>query len=196
MKKFTSLFICFFCLTFSLAPLHAEEAAKNNKTISLETNQGTIIIELFDKKAPVSSANFRRYVKEKFYDGLIFHRVIPGFVIQGGGFETGMKVRQPNHGPITNEAGNGLKNSRGTLSMARTSRVNSATSQFFINLRDNRSLDHRNNNPNGFGYAVFGRVVKGMDVVDKIAATKTTTVKAFRDVPASDMTIIKAYETE
>ncbi len=164
------------------------------KTITMETSLGNIVLELFDDKAPISCANFRRYVNEHFYDGLTFHRVIPDFMIQGGGFEPGMKMRPPQHPPITNEAANGLKNERGTLAMARTSVVNSATSQFFINLKDNAFLNHTGNSPRAYGYAVFGKVIKGMDVVDKIASRPTTSKKGFRDVPVEDIVITKAYE--
>ncbi len=166
----------------------------DSPTVTLETTLGKIVIELYADKAPVTVANFRRYVRESFYDSLLFHRVINGFVVQGGGFTTGMTPRQPTHPAIDNEAGNGLVNKRGTLSMARTYLVNSATSQFFINLSDNPALDHQGNDPARFGYAVFGRVVAGMEVVDKIAATATRTVGGHRDVPAQEIAIIKAYE--
>ncbi|OKY75306.1 MAG: hypothetical protein BM485_09585 [Desulfobulbaceae bacterium DB1] len=159
----------------------------------METTMGTIKIELFDDKAPVTCANFRQYVAEGFFNGLVFHRVIPGFVIQGGGFEPGLKKRIT-RAPIVNEADNGLKNSRGTLSMARTQDIYSATSQFFINVADNKSLDHRGKTQAGFGYAVFGRVVEGMDVVDKIVATPTGTVGMYQDVPKTDMVMLKVYE--
>lgn len=164
------------------------------KHVVLETSMGTIKIELFDDKAPITVKNFRNYVREKFYDGLIFHRVIPGFVVQAGGFMPGMKVRRPTHPAITNEADNGLNNKRGTLSMARTSQINSATSQFFINLRDNTNLDHHGRSAGRFGYAVFGKVVEGMDVVDKIAAAPTASKGLFKDVPRQDVVIVKAYE--
>jgi cyclophilin family peptidyl-prolyl cis-trans isomerase len=142
--------------------------------IRLETT-----IELFDKEAPGTIDNFLKYVDDGFFDGTIFHRVVPGFVIQGGGFTEDMsqKKTQP---PIKNEADNGLKNERGTLSMARTSDVNSATSQFFVNLKDNAFLDHQRGN---FGYAVFARVTEGMDVIDKIAAVETGRRRGFDDVP-------------
>ena len=190
-KTLILLLIC------TLLPFYAQAAGKPaeaGKTITLETSLGNIVIELFDGKAPVSSENFRRYVKEHFYDGLTFHRVIPDFMIQGGGFEPGMKNRAPKHPPITNEATNGLKNKRGTLAMARTSVINSATSQFFINLKDNSFLDHTGNSPRTYGYAVFGKVIKGMEVVDKIATRPTGVKKGFRDVPVEDVVIKKAYE--
>ena len=147
--------------------------------IRFETTLGDFTIELFDKEAPQTVANFSRYIEDGFFDGTIFHRVIPGFVIQGGGFTEDMtqKRTQP---PIKNEADNGLKNERGTLSMARTNDINSATSQFFVNLKDNESLDHRRGN---FGYAVFARVTEGMDVIDKIAAVGTGRRRGFEDVP-------------
>jgi cyclophilin family peptidyl-prolyl cis-trans isomerase len=147
--------------------------------IRFETTLGDFTIELFDKEAPQSVANFLRYIDDGFFDGTIFHRIVPGFVIQGGGFTEDMaqKRTQP---PVKNEADNGLKNKRGTLSMARTNDINSATSQFFVNLKDNDFLDHSRAN---FGYAVFARVTEGMDVVDKIAAVKTGKHRGFDDVP-------------
>ncbi len=192
MRKFVFLFLMSILAGFTAAPVSG--ADHQHPTVTMETSVGAIVIELFEDKAPVTVENFRRYVNEKFYDGLVFHRVIPGFVIQGGGFEPGMQPRRPGYPPIVNEADNGLKNRRGTLSMARTFKVNSATSQFFINLRDNANLDHRSANPAQFGYAVFGRVIKGMDVVDKIATVKTGRVKGFRDVPLQDVVIIRAFE--
>jgi cyclophilin family peptidyl-prolyl cis-trans isomerase len=147
--------------------------------IRFETTLGDFTIELFDKEAPQSVANFLRYIDDGFFDGTIFHRIVPGFVIQGGGFTEDMaqKRTQP---PVKNEADNGLKNKRGTLSMARTNDINSATSQFFVNLKDNDFLDHSRAN---FGYAVFARVTEGMAVVDKIAAVKTGKHRGFDDVP-------------
>jgi peptidyl-prolyl cis-trans isomerase A (cyclophilin A) len=147
--------------------------------IRFETSLGDFTIEFFEKEAPVSVANFTRYIEEGFFDGTIFHRIVPGFVIQGGGFTEDMaqKTTKP---PIKNEADNGLKNKRGTLSMARTNDINSATSQFFVNLKDNDFLDHSRGN---FGYAVFAKVTEGMDVVDKIAAVETGRKRGFDDVP-------------
>ena len=171
----------------------SNEAVAASRHVVFETTLGNFKIELFDDKAPLTTANFRQYVQEKYFDGLIFHRVIPGFVIQGGGFEPGMKQR-PTRAAIKNEATNGLKNHRGTLSMARTGIVDSATSQFFINVKDNPSLDHRGMNPSMFGYAVFGRVIEGMEVVDKIVSTPTTSVGFHQDVPASDVVVIRAFE--
>ena len=165
------------------------------QTVTLETSLGNIVIEMFADKAPVSVANFRQYVRESFYDNLIFHRVISGFMVQGGGFEAGMIPRQPTHPAIVNEAGNGLANNRGTIAMARTYVVNSATCQFFINLVDNPALDQQGSDPAHFGYAVFGRVIEGMEVVDEIAGKATTRVGNYRDVPTEDIVILKAYES-
>jgi len=170
----------------------AAKAADEAKTVTMETSMGKIVIQLYDDKTPITCENFRRYVRDGFYNGLIFHRVIPGFVIQGGGFEPGMHKR-PTRAPIKNEAAFGLNNKRYTLSMARTSNINSATSQFFINLKDNASLDHTGNSQAGYGYAVFGKVIEGMDVVDKIAAVPTTRVNRYSDVPREDVVIEKAY---
>ena len=160
--------------------------------VRFETSLGTFTIEMYQKEAPISVENFLRYVDDKHFDGTIFHRVIPGFMIQGGGLTADMaskKTRQP----IKNEATNGMKNERGSLSMARTNDVNSATSQFFVNLKDNEFLDHK---PGSYGYAVFGRVIEGMDVVDKIAAVKTGGRKGHQDVPVEDVAIISATRTE
>jgi len=137
------------------------------RTVRMETSAGSIRIELDDEKAPQSAANFLEYVNKGHYDGTVFHRVIPGFMIQGGGFEPGMK-QKPTAAPIRNEAGNGLKNRRYTLAMARTSDPHSATAQFFINTADNGFLDFRAENAQGWGYAVFGRVVEGSEVIDSI----------------------------
>jgi cyclophilin family peptidyl-prolyl cis-trans isomerase len=147
--------------------------------IRFETTLGNFTVELYDDKAPVSAENFLKYVDEGFFDGTVFHRIVPGFVIQGGGFTEDM-TQKKNHPPIKNEADNGVKNTRGTLSMARTNDINSATSQFFVNLKDNDFLDHTRGN---FGYAVFGKVTEGMDVIDKIAAVKTGRRRGFEDVP-------------
>ena len=158
--------------------------------ILFETTLGDFKIEFFEKEAPISVANFRKYVEEGFFDGSIFHRIVPGFVIQGGGFTEDMTQKKTKPA-IKNEADNGLKNSRGTLSMARTNDVNSATSQFFVNLKDNDFLDHSRGN---FGYAVFARVTEGMDVIDKIAAVETGRKKGFDDVPV-DAVIMKSVRT-
>ena len=147
--------------------------------ILFETTLGNFTIEFFEKEAPISVANFKKYIDEEFFNGTIFHRIVPGFVIQGGGFTEDM-AQKKNNPAIKNEADNGLKNSRGTLSMARTNDINSATSQFFVNLKDNDFLDHSRGN---FGYAVFAKVTKGMDVIDKIAAVETGRKRGFDDVP-------------
>lgn len=156
--------------------------------VLFSTSLGDMTIELYEKEAPLTCENFLAYVDDGFFEGTIFHRVIPDFVIQGGGLTEKM-VQKPTKAPIKNEANNGLKNRRGTLSMARTQAVDSATSQFFINLKDNASLDH---GIRDFGYAVFGKVVEGMDVVDKIAAVETTNVGMHRDVPATPVVILSA----
>jgi peptidyl-prolyl cis-trans isomerase A (cyclophilin A) len=155
--------------------------------IRFETTLGDFTIEFFEKEAPLSVANFLRYVDDGFFDTTIFHRVVPGFVIQGGGFTEDMSQKKT-HPPVKNEADNGLKNGRGTLSMARTNDINSATSQFFVNLKDNDFLDHSRAN---FGYAVFARVTEGMDVIDKIAAVETGRKRGFDDVPV-DPVIMKS----
>ena len=157
--------------------------------IRFETSLGGFTIELFDKEAPLSAQNFRDYVAAGFFDGTIFHRVIPGFVIQGGGFTADMQQKKT-RAPIRNEADNGVKNRRGTLSMARTNDPHSATSQFFVNLVDNDFLDHAG--PSNYGYAVFGKVTSGMDVIDKIAKVATTNRSGHQNVPAADVTITKA----
>lgn len=174
----------------SLALGSSALAAKPVKVL-LTTNVGDIELELDKTKAPSSVRNFEAYVKDGFYDGTVFHRVIPGFMIQGGGFDEGMAEKKTS-APIKNEADNGLKNTRGTIAMARTSVVDSATSQFFINLVDNQSLDYRSSTESGFGYAVFGQVTKGMDVVDKIAEVKTHSVGMHQDVPVEPIKIISA----
>jgi len=157
--------------------------------IQFETSLGAFTIELFDKDAPKTVANFLAYVDDGFFDGTIFHRIVPGFVIQGGGFTEDMSQKRTKE-PIKNEADNGLKNERGTLSMARTNDVNSATSQFFVNLKDNDFLDHQRGN---FGYAVLARVVEGMDVIDKIAAVETGRRRGFDDVPV-EAVIMKSVQ--
>ena len=159
-----------------------------NVIVVMETSEGTVRIELLASQAPKSVANFLRYADEKHYDYTIFHRVIATFMIQGGGFDPDMK-QKPTHEPIVNEAGNGLKNLRGTLAMARTNEVNSATAQFFISVVDNGFLDHSDETPRGFGYAVFARVVEGMDVVDRIRDVATHTVGGHDDVPRKPVII-------
>ena len=175
----------------------ADAAPKGGSpVVLLETSKGTIKVELYPEKTPISVKNFLAYVKEGHYDGLIFHRVIRDFMIQGGGFTKEMKERRPAHPPIKNEAGNGLKNDRGTIAMARTGVVDSATAQFFINVVNNDFLNHVDETPRGFGYAVFGKVIEGMDVVDKIRAVPTGRVSMFQDVPKEAVTILKATVAE
>lgn len=156
--------------------------------IILHTNFGDIQIELNSEKAPISAKNFKEYAESGFYDGTIFHRVIKNFMIQGGGFEVGM-TQKATREPIQNEADNGLSNQRGTIAMARTMEPNSATAQFFINVEDNTFLDHSSKSTEGWGYAVFGKVAEGMDVVDKIKAVSTTVKAGHQDVPADDVVI-------
>jgi cyclophilin family peptidyl-prolyl cis-trans isomerase len=165
--------------------------AADNPRVALETSKGRIVLELYADKAPQTVANFLKYVDAGFYDGTIFHRVIPGFMIQGGGFTAEMeqKATRP---PIANEADNGLKNERGTIAMARTSDPHSATAQFFINTVDNDFLNHRGKSTQGWGYAVFGRVVEGINVVDEISGSKTVSRGGYRDVPAEPVVIVSA----
>ena len=160
--------------------------------IKLETNFGVITIDLDSEKAPLTAKNFLEYVNSGYYDNTLFHRVIDGFMVQGGGFEPGMK-QKPTRSPIQNEAANGLKNEKYTIAMARTSDVHSATAQFFINVADNASLNYTSSTPRGFGYCVFGRVVDGMDVVDKIRKVKTGSRGGHQDVPLEDVVVRKAY---
>jgi peptidyl-prolyl cis-trans isomerase B (cyclophilin B) len=159
--------------------------------ILLETTLGNITLELFETDAPLTTANFKQYVEEGFYDGTIFHRVIDGFMIQGGGFEPGM-IQKDTRDPIANEASNGLANNRGTIAMARTMDPHSATAQFFINVTDNDFLNFRSESPDGFGYCVFGRVFDGIDVIDAIKAVDTTHRAGHSDVPRDDVIINKA----
>ena len=163
-----------------------------NPQVQLTTSKGNIVLELDPSKAPITVDNFLAYVKAGFYSNTIFHRVIPGFVVQGGGFTSGLVQQSGLKSPIVLESNNGLKNLRGTLAMARTSAADSATSQFFVNLVDNGFLDYKDaSNP---GYAVFGKVVQGLDVVDSIALEATGTVNGFQDVPLSDVTLTKASQ--
>ena len=160
--------------------------------VRFETSHGSFTIELFAKEAPVTVENFLKYVDDGFFDGTIFHRIVPGFVIQGGGLTADFDNKETRD-PIQNEAKNGLKNGRGWLSMARTSDINSATSQFFVNLSDNAFLDH---GPRDYGYAVFGRVTEGMETVDKIAKVKTGRRKGYQDAPMDDVIITSAKRVE
>ncbi|WP_020558447.1 peptidylprolyl isomerase [Thiofilum flexile] len=166
-----------------------------NPKVLLETSKGNITIELDAKNAPISTENFLGYVRDGFYNGLVFHRVIPNFMIQGGGMHENMHEKTTK-APIRNEANNGLKNMRGTLAMARTSVPHSASSQFFINTKDNDFLNFRSETPQGWGYAVFGKVVSGMDVVDAIEKVKTGSKGRHEDVPVEPVTILKATEVQ
>ncbi len=163
--------------------------------IVLKTNYGAITVELDFEKAPISSANFLQYAEDGFYDGTIFHRVIDNFMIQGGGFDASMQEK-PNRDCIENEADNGLQNHTGTLAMARTADPHSATSQFFINLSDNNFLNHRSKTDQGWGYAVFGRVTDGMDVVNKIKNCETASAGGQQDVPVTEVIIESATVTQ
>lgn len=158
--------------------------------VKIHTTKGVISLNLFADKAPDTVKNFLDYAREGFYDGTIFHRVIDGFMIQGGGMEPGMKEKST-HKPIQNEASNGLSNTRGTIAMARTPNPHSATSQFFINVADNTFLDFKSPTPDGYGYCVFGEVTDGMDVVDAIKGVSTTSYGMHQDVPAEDIIITR-----
>ena len=173
-------------LLLTVATVGAKEGG--NPVVVMKTSLGDVKIELDKAKAPVTVDNFLVYVNDKFYDGTIFHRVIPAFMIQGGGFDKDMNQKKTK-APIKNEAGNGLKNVTGTLAMARTSDPNSATAQFFINTKDNAFLDHKNDTAQGYGYAVFGKVVDGMDVVKKIEQVQTTTRPPYENVPVTPVVI-------
>jgi len=166
-----------------------------NPILVMKTSMGNIKIELDRENAPITVKNFMRYVEEKYYDGTIFHRIIDGFMIQGGGLTEDMKPKET-MGAIKNEAFNGLKNKRGTLAMARTGVVDSATSQFFINVADNDFLDHRDKSQAGFGYAVFGKVIEGMDIVDKIKKVQTIEKRGVPDVPAETVIINSVTRVE
>ena len=166
----------------------ADTPFPGNPVVAVATSVGEITLELFKDKAPVSVDNFLRYVNEGFYEGTVFHRVRRGFMIQGGGYTADL-AEKPTHAPIQNEATNGLRNLRGTLAMARRASLRSATSQFYINVADNRMLDHTGYSPDEFGYAVFGRVLTGMEVVDRIVAVPTKTEGEMEDVPVEPVII-------
>ena len=186
MKKLLTL-LCFATIS---ANTFADNICKTSPIASIDTNLGNIQVQLDSKKAPISVANFENYVKNGFYTGKIFHRVIPGFMIQGGGFDKNM-VQATTKAPIKNEADNGLKNDKYTIAMARTYVVDSATSQFFINVNNNNQLNFKDKTDAGYGYAVFGKVIKGTEVVDKIAATPTTSTNGYQDVPVTPIVINK-----
>ena len=194
MKYLHSLLLA---ITVGLLPATAFTQENNSQTkgtgmvtVSMETSAGTIKLELDTGKAPASVENFVAYAKAGHYDGTIFHRVIPGFMIQGGGFDADMK-QKPTNAPIKNEADNGLKNADGTIGMARTNDPHSATSQFFINVKDNDFLDHKGPSPQGWGYTVFGKVVDGIDVVRNIEQVRTGSRNGHGDVPVEDVIITK-----
>jgi peptidyl-prolyl cis-trans isomerase A (cyclophilin A) len=170
------------------APAPPLQAAPGNPVVVIETSAGAITAELYKDRAPVSVENFLRYVRDGHYAGTIWHRVVPGYVIQGGGYTPAM-AEKPVRPPIQNEATNGVSNQRGTLAMARTRQARSATSQFYINLADNTELDHRGFSPDDFGYAVFGRVLEGMDAVDRIGAVKTGSRDGMDNVPVTPVLI-------
>jgi cyclophilin family peptidyl-prolyl cis-trans isomerase len=195
MKRYMVGLTAALALVALTAGLAGAQNKKGNPVVVLETNKGNIEVELNEGKAPVSVKNFLDYVDSHFYDGLIFHRVIDNFMIQGGGFTPDM-AQKNGKAPIENEAGNGLTNDKYTIAMARTSVVNSATSQFFINTKDNTFLNHKDNTPQGFGYAVFGKVVKGQEIVDAIGKVKTGAKNGFNDVPVEAVTITKAYRKD
>jgi len=192
MKFFEKIMLgALFCFTPLLAGA-AEQTATGDSTVTvhMQTNKGTIVLELDAEKAPGTVANFVEYAKAGFYDGTIFHRVIPGFMIQGGGFEPGMQQKQTRE-PIQNEADNGLKNDLGTIAMARTPNPHSATAQFFINVKDNGFLNHSAPTSQGWGYCVFGKVVEGIDVVHDIEKVSTGSRAGHQDVPVEDVVIEK-----
>jgi cyclophilin family peptidyl-prolyl cis-trans isomerase len=185
--------ICFVLLGLLLqaaSPAAPLQPAPGNPIVTIETSMGTITIELFKDQAPVSTANFLAYARDGFYPGTVWHRVVPGYVIQGGGYTADL-AEKSTRPPIQNEATNGLSNRRGTVAMARTRALRSATSQFYINLSNNPSLDHQGFSPDVFGYAVFGRVIDGMDVVDRIGHVKTGSRDGMDDVPLEPV-LIKA----
>ena len=182
-----------FAIALTASVFAAPGLAQAQSKVQLKTSMGDIVIELNDTKAPKSAANFLQYVRDKHYDGTVFHRVIDGFMIQGGGMDANMSEK-PTRAPIPLEASNGLKNDRGTIAMARTGNPNSATSQFFINVVNNDMLNAPK--PDGHGYAVFGKVIKGMDVVDKIRAVATGNRGMHQNVPTTAVTILSATEVK
>lgn len=186
-----------FCLlgVVGLTQIARGESSAEAPHVVLETNHGNITLELFPDKAPRSVTNFLAYVDEGFYSGTVFHRVIDGFMIQGGGFTKDL-AKKPTRTGVTNEADNGLDNARGTVAMARTTDPHSATSQFFVNTVDNAPLNHTDKTPRGWGYTVFGKVVDGMEVVDTIAKVPTGTKGPFRDVPNEAVVILEARRVE
>lgn len=190
--------LMFALMLFSFTPFLSAKETKMSATatqVKLTTSLGTIVVQLNSEKAPLSAANFLKYVKEGFYNGTIFHRVIPGFMAQGGGFDANFE-QKATHAEIQNEADNGLKNKRGTLAMARTNAPHSASSQFFINYKDNSFLDFSGKNASGWGYAVFAEVIEGMDVVDAMEKQPTGNRGGHQDVPKTNIVIEKAEVLE
>ena len=185
------IFSMMLLLTTTLSFATENKMSDTPSKVKLTTSLGEIIIQLNPEKAPISSANFLTYVNEGFYNNTIFHRVIPGFMAQGGGFDTDFNQKAV-HDPIKNEANNGLPNKRGSIAMARTNVPDSATAQFFINYKDNASLKHTSPTPSGWGYAVFGEVIEGMDVVDAMAKQPTGNRGGHQDVPKTDIIVEKA----
>jgi len=186
--KFTSILTLTILLIAMTSIASADPQSKDDTTkVVISTNLGDITVLLYGKESPISVKNFLAYADTGFYGGLIFHRVIPGFMVQGGGLTKNLMKRQTVYSPIKNESDNRVKNDRGTVAMARTQDPHSATSQFFINVVDNTSLDM---SARGWGYAVFGKVIEGMEIVDKIAGTKTQTVGGFKDVPVEPIIIV------
>ncbi len=185
------LLLCVLGLIIVAAPVVAEEKKAVDPQVELDTSKGKIVLALYPQKAPETVKNFLGYVDAKFYDGTIFHRVIPKFMIQGGGFSADMK-RKPTGKPIINEADNGLKNDRGTIAMARTSDPHSATAQFFINSVNNDFLNFKSKTSQGWGYVVFGRITQGMKVLDAITKARTGARGPYRDVPLEAIVILKA----
>ncbi len=189
MKKISLILTLILTSTLSFAM--ENKKADTQTKVKLTTSMGSIVVQVKGKSAPISSENFLTYVKEGFYDGTIFHRIIPGFMAQGGGFDGDLKQKEV-HASIKNEADNGLKNTRGTLAMARTPDPDSATAQFFINYKDNAFLDYTSSTAQGWGYAVFAEVVEGMDVVDKMEKVATGNTGGHQDVPKENIVIEKA----
>jgi len=192
MKYVNLLCLMALSLLFFVPANTAAEEEGNNPKVEVNTNLGSFTLELYPDKAPISVKNFMQYVSKKFYAGTIFHRVMPNFMIQGGGFTQDM-MKKATGAPIKNEANNGLQNLEGTIAMARTGEINSATCQFFINVKDNTGLDHRGETPDKYGYAVFGMVIEGMDTIKKIKDVKTTTKGAYENVPVKPV-IIKSMK--
>ncbi len=188
-KRSTAVLTLALATIVATGAVAADEAPTKNPAATIKTSMGEITVELFADKAPISTKNFIEYAESGYYDGTIFHRVIPNFMIQGGGMDADLKPKPGQRAPIKNEAANGLKNTKGTLAMARTSAPDSATAQFFINVKDNGFLDHRNDSQQGYGYAVFGKVTGGMDVVEKIKEVPTGNRDMYQDVPTKAVTI-------